>query len=78
LKEIIISVRDLGSNIISLAKYWYLKKEYEFQANLHLILLPDILLLLMLVLESHLDLVLVEGDWSGGEIELQYQSLLGY
>jgi hypothetical protein len=69
----------LGNNIISLTRYWCLKKEEEFQNKLHYILPQDIMLLLVQVLGRTLDLVLAGAeDLSEEDIDMLSPPLIGY
>jgi hypothetical protein len=47
----------LGNNIISLVRYWCLKKGEKFQNKLHYILSQDTMLLLVHILGRTLDLI---------------------
>jgi hypothetical protein len=69
----------LGNNIISLPRYWCLKKWEEFQNKLHYILSQDAMLLPVQVLERTLDLVPAgTKDLSWEDIDLISPPLIGY
>jgi hypothetical protein len=57
----------LGNNIISLGRYWCLKKGEEFQNKLYYILPQDTMLLLVQILGRTLDLIPAGAEDLSGE-----------